>query len=423
MYSFRKISFLAILLLFMLFTSGCLDHSQEKIYAERVIIVCLDAFRYDHLLDELTPNLIELKSESISYSNCHSAGSWTKPSMTSIFTGKWAHAAGAIERLDMLPLEQTTLAEVFQAEGWETVGVIGNIVIQNIDQFGQGFDTYIEDFDKDANVLVDTALEQIDLRQDKPFLLYLHLMDTHMPLSPPEPYRNEWQQGQGPYNSNFGDIGPLIFGDLELTDGELAQVNGLYNGEAAFADFEIGRLIDSLKSRDLWENTTFVFFSDHGEEFGDHGDWTHGHCLYEEVTHVPLIVRNPGTRSSEITELTSLASLGRFVLDAAGIDGPDQFRDDYPCFSEGVKRNGEQKCLIDENGFKLIWRMYNDTIELYNIYRDPMELNNILDNNLDVVESLLVKINEVISENPDVETSEREPSAEESEHLRSIGYF
>lgn len=411
-----------LVFLFILLMTGCADSVPRIKVPDMIIVVCLDAFRYDHLTPEITPNLIALKNESTFFSNCHAAGSWTKPSIASIFTGKWAHSAGAIGRDDQMPIDQTTLAEVFRSAGWDTVGISGNVVVQNANNFSQGFETFIGNFNADADVMVDLALEEIAKRPDRNFLLYLHMMETHMPLNPPATYRTQWEQGQGRYRYNFGDIGPIIFEGMEITEGELLQVQGLYNAEAAFADAEIGRLIDTLKEQDLWDNTAFVFFSDHGEELGDRGDWTHGHCLYELITHVPLIYIFPDTEPSEITGLTNLSIIGRSILDLAAIEGPGDFRDDYPCFSEGVKRNGEQKCIVRSDGMKLIWRMYDDSLELYDIFNDPDELTNLFDEKTNIAAELLLEIETILEESPEIETETREPSEAELEQLRALGY-
>lgn len=401
---------------------GCSRPAPERIIADRVIVICLDAFRFDHLTGDITPNLVEFQNESVSYVNCHSAGSWTKPSIASLFTGKWGHNTGAIERYDVLPEEAVTLAEVFGDAEWDTVGISGNIVIQIKNKFSQGFKTFIEDFNQDADVMVNTALDEIQKRMDSPFFMYIHLMDTHMPLNPPAEFRREWQQGEGRYPDVFGDIGPLIFGDLELTEGEVEQIHGLYDAEAAFADTEIGRFIDTLKEWEIWDTTTIVFFADHGEELGEHDDWTHGHCLYEEVTHVPLLIKMPGIEPSVVEDLTSLTIVGRSILDSAGIEGPVEYQAEYPCFTEGVKRNGEQKCMINDDGWKLIWRMKTDTYELYNIFDDPNELSNVFGNEPDIAASLIAEIEAIMADDQEIESETRQPTPEELEQLRAIGY-
>ncbi len=402
---------------------GCSSQEPLPTQPNRIIVVCLDALRYDHLTPEITPNLYQLAQESVNYSRCYTSGSWTKPSIVSIFTGKWATYAGVYERYDSLPDDEETIAEIFQNAGWDTVGISGNVVIREEKGFAQGFNTFLEPVDMQAKQMIDTALEEIDHRRDEQFFLYLHLMDTHMPLTPPQPFKDDRRRGSGRFYDRFAQIGDLVFGDLEPTEGEVEQIRGLYEAEAAYADSEIGRFVETLREWELWEDTEFVFFADHGEELGDHGDWTHGHCLYDEVLHVPFFIRYPEGVPESNDELTSLADMGGLILESTWIDLPEAFEPGRVCYSEGVKRGGEQKSWISDDGWKLVWHLENEILTLFNLVDDPGELIDLSEDETDVVDELLAELAEIVLRIPEP-TGEpgEEPSGEVLDQLRALGY-
>ncbi|MCK4594759.1 sulfatase-like hydrolase/transferase, partial [bacterium] len=124
---------------------------------------------------------------------------------------------------------------------------------------------------------------------------YIHLNDPHTPYRPYERYRPENAQRVGRYRVNTWEH-DLTKNDLsDLTPPEKARIRELYDGEIRFSDEYLGRVMDILDERGLWDTTALIFLADHGEEFEEHGDYTHGHVnLHHELTHIPLVVWWPG---------------------------------------------------------------------------------------------------------------------------------
>jgi arylsulfatase A-like enzyme len=169
----------------------------------------------------------------------------------------------------------------------------------------QGFDELDAQFTlnnrtlRDARGTSDAALAWLEAREDKPFALFVHYFDPHADYTPPEPFRSRHADprdctSDAPALGTRQQIVAWKSGREPLTS-ELAQrAARLYDGEIAYTDSEIGRLIDNLRQQGLLENTLIVFTSDHGEEFLEHGGIEHGHSLYDELVHVPLMLHWPG---------------------------------------------------------------------------------------------------------------------------------
>lgn len=315
---------------------------------EVIVMICLDACREDRVRPHIMPNLCDLAEEGTYYENAYCSGFWTLSSIGSVFTGKWPSEIPCMWPGQGLPEHEVTLAERLQALGWVTVGLSANMVVREQTGFSQGFVDWMQPHSPpwyDAEYMISTALEMIQ-DVEPPLFLYIHLMDTHMPLDPPETYRLLYGRGEGRF-SEFAHSRRRIL-EMEPTDSEVEQIRGLYDAEAAYADHEIMRLFQQLRSRGLWDRAMIVFFSDHGEQLGEHGDWDHGYDWHDEMVHVPLIVKMPGQESEIDSQLFSLVDLGELVLNELD-------RTEF-CLIEGAIRDyQEQRVIIGERQM-MVWK-------------------------------------------------------------------
>jgi arylsulfatase A-like enzyme len=203
--------------------------------------------------------------------------------------------------------EQTTLAEVFSGQGYSCGAFISAFVVDGRWGLKQGFEHYDDKLDmtrskhidlgaiqRPANEVMDSALAWLDGQKSAPFFAWIHLYDPHLPYEPPEPYRSE-----------YGGSGPA----------------GLYAGEVAFMDEQIGRLTAWLERTGLEQSTVLVLVGDHGEGLGSHGEGSHGYYIYEYAIHVPLIVAAPlaGLQSKRVGSQVSTADVFPTILDLAGV--------------------------------------------------------------------------------------------------------
>ncbi len=320
-----------------------------------VVVIMIDTLRADHLgcygFDrELSPRLTRLAGEGILFENAWAASPWTGPSVAAVVTGLYPDEVGIHGLFDPLPPEADTLAERLGREGYDTAAIISNAIVSEVYGHDQGYTFFHhqgyrktkeageEDGDRKprypfftADKVTDRALSWLAGAGEEPFFLYVHYTDPHEPyLAPPE-----WiDRVLGDRDAVDAEL--LLdarFTREELTAGQLASIRGYYEAEIAFADHEVGRLLDALP-----EDTLIVITGDHGEEFREHGFFLHGHTLFEELIHIPLIFAGPGiSRGIRVSEPVSHVDICPTLLDVAGGERDERLagRSLVPFFSGG----------------------------------------------------------------------------------------
>jgi choline-sulfatase len=250
-----------------------------------IVLITLDTTRADHLpiygyTGVRTPQLERLARRGLVFEQCVTASPFTLPAHCTIMTGLYPTYHGVrINGNTALSEKHETMAKLLGSRGYDCGAFIGAFVLDGRWGLKQGFSEYNDDFDlnkykqldlglvqKPSREVVDEAIDWLAKRRDRPFFAWLHLYDPHIPYDPPEPYRSE-----------YGDRGPT----------------GLYDGEIAAMDAQIGRFYDWLDENDLTDNTILVLVGDHGEGLGEHDESTHGYYIYDYVVHVPLLIVTP----------------------------------------------------------------------------------------------------------------------------------
>src|SRR5438309_11036344 len=281
--------------------------------APNVIVITIDTLRADHLgcygyKQIKTPNIDALAADGARFDRAYTPVPVTLPAHTVIFTGTYPMLSGIHDfSANKLNPEQPTLASILKERGYTTGAVIGSAVLDRRFGLDHGFDFYYDHFDfsrlqesnldemeRLGNVVADTALDWLANNYQKKFFLWMHLYDPHYPYRPPAPYSEEYRDRP-------------------------------YDGEIAFADAQVGRLIEFLKDKGLYQNTLIILSGDHGESLGEHGEKTHGFFIYNATLHVPLIIHLPGgMHAKTLANLVNLADLMPTVLDALNIQIPAQ---------------------------------------------------------------------------------------------------
>lgn len=283
-----------------------------------VLLITVDTTRADHLpmygyKGVRTPNLDSLAKRGILFRECAASAPLTLPSHSSIMTGTYPTYHGVrINGNTALSEEHVTLAEAFATSGYETGAFVGAFVLDGRWGLNQGFKHYDDQFDlkkykkldlglvqRPGNEVVDAALAWLENEKDKSFFAWLHLYDPHTPYAPPEPYRSE-----------YGSSG----------------IAGLYDGEIAFMDEQIGRCLEWLEKNGLRKRTIIAVIGDHGEGLGEHGEMTHGYFIYDYVVRVPFILSTPvdELNGMEISSQVRTIDLYPTLLQASGIQIPKQ---------------------------------------------------------------------------------------------------
>jgi len=276
-----------------------------------VVVITIDTLRADHLgcygyKPIHTPNIDGLAAASFRFEHAYTPVPVTLPAHTAIFTGTYPTYSGMHDFSgNKLSAKQPTLATVLKQQGYTTGAVVGSAVLDSRFGLNQGFDFYYDHFDfnrlqesnleemeRPGNVVADVALDWLAKNSRSKFFLWMHLYDPHYPYHPPAPYSEQYKDRP-------------------------------YDGEIAFADAQVGRLISFLKAKGLYANTMIVLSGDHGESLGEHGEKTHGFFIYNATLHVPMIIHLPGSAAGRaIPELASLTDLLPTILQELKVEAP-----------------------------------------------------------------------------------------------------
>ncbi|MFC6799891.1 sulfatase-like hydrolase/transferase [Haladaptatus sp. DYSN1] len=301
-----------------------------------VIIYVLDALRADHLscygyTRETTPNIDALAAEGFRYENCFSPATWTKPVSASILTGAYPPVHGMRTREDTFDADITRLSELLSDVGFDTGGfsTMGN-VSKSIG-YGRGFDQYLdlykdekivkkratksaetEELDHEttdeialprAEDLTEQLVDWIDCREND-FFAFCWSIEPHIPYDPPKQYRMFVDSEYDGSVDGQRDTLPEVKSEADLN-----HLKALYDGEIRYNDDEIGRIVSYLKDIGEYKDTLIVITGDHGDAFNEHGRLTHGHLPYDELAHVPLVVKPPQSMDATTTSYTETCSL------------------------------------------------------------------------------------------------------------------
>ena len=398
---------------------------QNEARARNVVLVSMDVTRRDRLGfhggPAATPNLDALAASGVVFEHVFAPTPVTLPSHASLFTGVYPARHGVrdngIFRLDE---RATTLAETLHAQGFATGAVVAAFVLDG--QFGlaQGFEHYDDRFqtglggmlgreERSATEVTDAALRWLDARdEEKPFFLFAHYFDPHHDYAPPEPFATAAAHP--------------------------------YDGEIAYMDSEIGRLIDALEKRELLSETLVVVTADHGESLGEHGEETHGIFVYESTTAVPLVVRGPGIEGGRrLATAVSLVDVAPTILAAFGapIDAAMQGRSLWPAIAEGLELDPVPVFLEARSGYHSFgWAPLAAIVdggvkyvrapkpELYDLARDPGETTNLVSERSELAATLRARLDAWLAANdaPNAWGSDVALTDEDRARLAALGY-
>jgi len=319
---------------------------REPAAPRAVVIVIVDTLRADHLgvygyRRPTSPQLDRAAQSARVYRRAHSTSSWTLPSIGSILTGLMpsVHGAGGplaapppprrgAKAVQPLRDDVTILPAQLAARGWATGAFLNNSWLQPRLGVARGFATYdaapaTQLSNRSADDTVRQALAWLGGVGDRPFLLVVHFFEPHLAYRPPPELRDHFTRGI-PSRLRYGAITmSAIRRRLDrLTDADRAFITAAYDEEITAVDRGMAALVRGLRELGRWDDSLVVFTADHGEELFDHGGFEHGHTMYEELLHVPLVVWGPGVRAGSEEAPVSLADVVPTVLQSVGAPLP-----------------------------------------------------------------------------------------------------
>lgn len=412
-----------------------------------VFLYLVDTLRADHT--ELhgyertrTPNLFRLASSSVTFETCISQGNWTLTSMPSLLTSTFVSRHGVPARRSQVDPELPTLAELLRARGYRTGSFITNRIVGTSRGLDRGF-SVLRDFSfgnpsqwDPLGTLPEPVLPWIEEHLDEPLFVYVHTLEPHHPYEPGERYRVPSDYG--------GPIGKDNFRDARTPE-EIAHVVSLYDGEIQFMDESLGRFLDGLERLERFDRGVFVFTSDHGEQFREHGQWTHAAGLHQHQVHVPLVVHLPGGERGGTRETRVVRSIDVLptVLGQLGLPAPpsaqgiDLFDADAPtaslpgAVSEGFLDDRLAQTSVVVGGWKAIRRVAADgtvELEVFDLRADPregrpLELGELPEGGRAAVEALDAWVERLAEQAAAAEEGAEAVDSRDVDDLQALGYI
>lgn len=399
----------------------------QNLNKKNIILISIDTLRADHLgvygyHRNTSPFIDQLARESIVFKQASAASGFTLPSHTSLFTGLYPrthkvtiHYKPEGSSVNLSEYKKTslhekykTLAEYLSSIGYHTIWMVNSGIDQlnSEDSEGRGFQTKLQSMLK-----LSKLSKWVDSNPDKKFFAFLHTSYPH------DPYYNRGFKFRNYPVFSISDYKGNIPGTLDETlrkfnkknrlnidtaglfplyyhrfaefwwsfvnfedSKDIQRLKDLYDDCILLVDHHIGRLISTLKAKNLYENTIIIIVSDHGEAFGEHGRFRHV-TLHREILHVPLILYIPGFGSKSIKSKVSLIDVYPTILDLTGKNAPHQM--DGKSLLPLIKGNREEihdyifgsyysDTSVSDGKWKLIKTESGDK-ELYDIVKDPYE--------------------------------------------------
>ena len=382
-----------------------------------VILISVDTLRADHLgfhgyHRNTSPALDAMAEQSVVFENAIAQSSWTTPSHASMFTGLDPSAHGLIyyKNPGRLARKLPTIAELLARAGYRTGGFHGGGYVSPKFGLGRGFETY-KSSSRFFDESIPAALEWIGKDSPKPFFAFVHGYDTHRPYIHSE--RNSWVDPVPGYDiKEFCTTPESRRIDSRTIDYVVAQ----YDAGISHVDALLGGFLEELERLDLVDKTLIIVTSDHGDEFFEHGNCDHMHSVFEELVHVPLLLRFPSGIPARVkTRVAASSSLLPTILSITGArdriagyapsDGDARARDlrallesarresTEPIVSESGRRLGETHYWkgVSSRSEKLIWSSIRGDAQLqyYDLDEDPGEQNDLAQESPDAVGELL----------------------------------
>jgi arylsulfatase A-like enzyme/Flp pilus assembly protein TadD len=402
---------------------ACRSTAPPAAVKPNVLLITVDTLRADRVGRGLTPAIDSVAARGVRFVNARATAPLTLPSHTSILTGTLPQANGVRVNGVALPV-RPTLARAFHDAGYRTGAFIGAYVLDRRFGLSGGFDTYDDRIPRDpsgaalleaerrGDVVMDAALAWLGRTATAPFFAWIHLYDPHAPYDPPQEY--------------------------------LTKAGGrAYDGEVAFADAQIGRVLEWLDRSGQRDRTLIAIAGDHGEGLGDHGELTHGMLAYDSTLRVPLIVVSPegATRpgggdqganpsslrlraEGSVTTNVSLADLAGTLLESADVPIPQGMR---PGPLQKPGESYSESKYPETAGWHALsalafdqWKVIvSSETELYDLRVDPGESRNLAGEKLSIVEGARRRLAELQAAKP---ADAAAVPSDAADRLRALGY-
>jgi choline-sulfatase len=409
--------------LFLLLVAACRSSTHES--PPSVILVSIDTLRADHVgvygySGAATPTIDSLAERGTRFEMAYSPAPLTLPAHTTLLTGLYPPHHGVRHNgMFHARSDLTTLAERFSEAGFDTAAVVGATVLDRSYGLDQGFAIYDDEMPTKTGAVLGYETRQAEAVTERglallknlhaPFFLFLHYFDPHAAYEPPEPYRTTFSASP-------------------------------YDGEVAYVDAELRRLVDALDKRGGAGQTVLVVTADHGESLGEHNEKTHSYTLYDATLRIPLIFVGTGIpRGRIVHQVVSLADVAPTILSVLGLPAlpSTDGRDLVPLINgrdvPALAAYAETLAPKLDQGWSPLYAARSERYlfaraprpELYEVRTDPGQSSNLLngspDPELSAARSALdQRITNVLEQ--EEKTKAQLPDPATREQLRALGY-
>ena len=294
-----------------------------------IIYIVLDAFHARHSSlygyhRKTTPFLDKLAEESVVFEEMFANAPYTLASTGTLFTSKYSYEHGLINNESRLNPLVPTINELFSDAGVSTYLIAGHPYFKETWGLSRGFSKIFDQPGSSSDVgTVINAIRQIynsDSNERK--FIYVHLMPPHSPYFPPKKYRIFMDPPDGRIEPTSENLDRIESGKLKLNDEQLRYFVALYDANILMADQIVKGIFDYLRKSKILEQSIFILTSDHGEAFMQHGKIQHNTTVFDEMIHVPFIVRFPKELRLfpiRINHVSSLIDIAPTLSDIFGI--------------------------------------------------------------------------------------------------------
>jgi arylsulfatase A-like enzyme/Flp pilus assembly protein TadD len=403
----------------------------RKSQLPNIIIITLDTTRADRMgfLGSklgLTPNLDGLARDGVVFSHAYSHVPLTTASHATILTGTYPQFNRVNDFGVPLSPRLPYLPDLLHHAGYHAGAFVGSLILDPLDGtapgFDRGFDVYDAGFhlrrsgadryktvERRAGDVVDHALGWLSQLSNPPFFLWVHLYDAHDPYDPPEPFKSKFPKQP-------------------------------YDGEIAYSDSAVGKLLDQLRKHGLYDETLIAVMADHGESLGAHGENTHGIFLYDETLHVPLLIKLPlnNAAGKQVETRVSLIDVAPTILSAAKLSLPKQMQGESlldtikPAKTEAEDRPAYAETDYPHRAFgwsslralrtgKYLYIKAPES-ELYNQTTDPGAVHNLAAGSKAVTDTLGSQLDDLRARTSQSIIELAKPDPEQMKKLQALGY-
>jgi arylsulfatase A-like enzyme/tetratricopeptide (TPR) repeat protein len=400
-----------------------------------IILITLDTTRADRMgflgsKRGLTPNLDAMARQGVAFTRAYAHVPITTASHTTILTGTYPQFNRVNDFGIPLSPRLPYLPDLLHAQGYHTAAFVGSLILDPLDGTAPGFDRGFEVYDagfhlrrhgmdryrsveRRADDVVNHALAWLSRLPNGPFFLWVHLYDAHDPYDPPAPFKARFATQP-------------------------------YDGEIAYADSAVGKLLDEIRKHGLYDETLVAVMADHGESLGAHGENTHGIFLYDETLHVPLLFKLPASHAAgkRVEARVRLVDVAPTILQEAGLAVPKEMQGESLAAMmkpapHGIATSEEERPAYAETDYphrafgwsslrtlrsgKYLY-VRSPERELYNQAVDPEAAHNLAAGAKAVADTIASQLDEFRSRTSQTLVELAKPDAEQMQKLQALGY-